>query len=56
MRKPVAMTFSPEDWLLVACDDGTIWLHVPPDEDDPKAKYSWEQVGPPIPGTAADDE
>ena len=53
MRKPVAMTFSPKDHLIVACDDGTLWLQISPDKNDPKSDYSWTQIGPAIPGSAA---
>jgi hypothetical protein len=53
MRRPVGVIQTSREHIIVVCDDGTMWLQVPPLSDDIDDKGEWEQIGPPIPGTPA---
>lgn len=56
-RRPVGVIETQTEYLVVVCDDGSVWLRVPPlghpnlgrDED------TWTQLEPPIPGSPADE-
>jgi hypothetical protein len=38
-----------QGWLLVVCDDGSVWMRPPHSPDE-----QWTRLDPPIPGTMAD--
>ena len=50
MRKPVAAFQVDMGDVTVVCDDGTVWRLIRARENH------WEEVKPPIPGTAAAEE
>lgn len=47
-RKPISAVMTEYGWLLVTCDDGSLWYRMSLRPDDP-----WERFNPPVPGTAA---
>ena len=48
-RKPVAAAMMQESYLVVVCDDGSVWRRNP-NWDDRGEGYQWEERLP-IPGT-----
>ena len=49
VRRPVTALVK-ERWLVVVCDDGSVWF-----TDQLDADEGWREV-PPVPGTQADAE
>lgn len=48
VRRPVAVTVSEGSFIVVVCDDGTVWMS--------DGEGSWEQPDQPIPGTQAAED
>ena len=48
VRRPVAVTVVENSFIVVVCDDGTVWMS--------DGGTSWEQQGQPIPGTQAAED
>jgi len=49
-RKPISAVITDYGWLVVICDDGSLWYRLTLTRED-----TWEPLTPPIPGTAAED-
>jgi hypothetical protein len=47
-RRPISAVVTDYGWLVVVCDDGSVWYRVSLHEEE-----TWSPVTPPIPGTRA---